>query len=224
MSSIKPRCATCGHGKDWHRVHGEAECGKGRCLCPKYQLPPFSVIGRVSVPRRSPLKRTKRKILPKCKHCAHSSGVHWELDGTCAYCTACPGYERSRGIHQRRRTPLAAKRLMADDLWTRVVHARPELCEVQQYHAHTCEGGYQAMHGIPRTYQATRYLPINGFKGCAGVHKRFTDRKEEWSALLLEAWGPETFRELWAKARAMQPVDLEATVSRLREELQKVQA
>lgn len=80
------------------------------------------------------------------------------------------------------------------------------------------------MHGIPRTFSATRWLPINGFLGCGGVHKYFTDRPEAWSALLLEAWGLETFRTLWALARSSEKPDMAATVASLRAELARLEA
>lgn len=179
----------------------------------------------VRVPKaKRPIPRKSRpgKIPPKCKHCAHPAGKHWGSPALelCSRCAACPGYSPARGIRQKRRTPAAALKLRADSLWSQVVHARPERCEIQQYHPHNCVGGFQAMHGIPRTYQATRYLPINGFKGCAFIHKRYTERPEEWSWVTLKAWGGPVFLELWATARAMAPVDMEATVARLRAELE----
>lgn len=167
--------------------------------------------------------------MPRCRHCAHPFKAHdTKTSATnvaaCARCLSCPGYEPARGIRQKRRTPAAAVKRIADDLWTRLVHARPGGCEIQQYHAHTCKGGYQGLHGIPRTFNATRHLLINGFKGCAGVHKYFTERPEAWSALLLEAWGLETFRELWAHARASKPVDLDAVVINLRAQAARLEA
>lgn len=196
---------------------------------PKPVRPPKE---RKRIARSAPPKR-KAKPMPRCKHCGHPHSAHVRTghlemaallaqQASCQRCTACPGYAPARGIRQKRRTPLAALRRLADSLWTRIVHARPEACEVQRFYPHECKGGYQAMHGVPRTFSATRWLPIDGFKGCAGVHKYFSDRPEAWSALLLEAWGLETFRELWAKARASEPVDMDATVASLRAELARV--
>jgi hypothetical protein len=241
-----PDCV-CEHGCKKHAATLEADgmgfkVVRGRCsLCPC-----AGYVGAVTrkqasaLLRKSAPARTKRKMMPKCKHCAHPAAKHHchygpkccyvGRDGRrqhgdargrgpeCQRCAACPGYEPAIGIRQKRRTPAAALKLRCDNLWAAIVHARPEMCEVQQYHQHTCNGGYQAMHGVPRTFAATRWLPINGFKGCAGTHKFFTDRPEAWSALLLEAWGLETFRELWSKARAMQPVDMSATYAALRAE------
>lgn len=242
---IAARCA-CGHRKSKHDPVGDYACVEPGCLCAWYRLPTAiqkqqaraarssvlrekqdmsSIRGAWEVGKRPARKsapaRTKRKLMPKCKHCAHPHGRHagFHVGSGCLRCQSCPGYEPAIGIRQKRRTPEAAVKRIADDLWTRIIHARPEVCEVQQYHAHTCAGGYQAMHGIPRTFAATRWLPINGFKGCAGTHKFHTDRPEAWSALLLEAWGLEAFRELWRKARALEPVDMDATVAGLRAEL-----
>lgn len=179
--------------------------------------------GGVSRPiARKAAPKKARKILPRCVHCAHPESKHWHqgdsLDVMCWRCLACPGYEPARGIRQKRRTPAAAAKLLADGLWSKLVHARPGACEIQEYHRHVCDGGFQAMHGIPRTFGATRHLLINGFKGCADAHMFFTKRPEAWSAVLLEAWGLETFRELWALARASKPVDMDATVASLRAE------
>jgi hypothetical protein len=165
--------------------------------------------------------------MPKCKHCAHPYRSHGQdktvppppISNGCWRCFACHGYEPARGIRQKRRTPAAALKLTADGLWSKVVHARPDGCEIQHYREHECKGGYQAMHGIPRTYNATRHLPINGFKGCAAIHKYYTEHPEEWSWVTLKAWGGPAYLELWETARAMQPVDLEATVAKLKAEL-----
>lgn len=167
--------------------------------------------------RKAEAPRKARKIMPRCKHCAKPHRYHMG-PGVLHGGGYCPGYAPALGIRQKRRTPAAAVKLLADGLWSAAVHARPGGCEIQQYHAHPCVGGFQAMHGIPRTFTATRFLLINGFKGCAGTHTFFTNRPEAWSAILLEAWGLETFRELWRIARAMQPVDMEATVTALRSE------
>jgi hypothetical protein len=218
---IAPRCI-CKHSEGVHSALGPCLHSVG-CDCPGYKARPArSSVLRSPVARKSAPARTKRKrpsLNPKCKHCAHPAGKHTLARGLkCVRCESCPGYQPAIGIRQKRRTPAAALKLRCDNLWAAIVHARPEMCEVQQYHQHTCNGGYQAMHGVPRTFAATRWLPINGFKGCAGTHKFFTDRPEAWSALLLEAWGLETFRELWSKARAMQPVDMSATYAALRAE------
>jgi hypothetical protein len=226
---IRPKCA-CGHSYEHHVSYGTGGV-TGCAVCPltlgcrKYKP------ARLSIRRAAPPARKARiKSMPKCKHCAHPGGKHWTFEGgvpaghsACERCAACPGYEPARGKRQKRRTPEAAIRGIADGLWTRVVHARPGSCEVQQYHPHVCVGGYQAMHGIPRTFSATRFLPVNGFKGCAGTHKYFTDRPEAWSALLLEAWGLETFRELWARARSSEKPDMATTVASLRAELARLE-
>ena len=225
----RPKCA-CGDKATEHAANMAPGSGlvftitRGlcmRCPCQSYRPSPL---------RRQPVERKatspKRKLMPKCKHCAYSYGRHavaHGLEGVEApYCkdsTACPGYAPAIGIRQKRRTPAAAVKRIADDLWTRIVHARPGGCEIQQYHPHECSGGFQAMHGIPRTFAATRWLPINGFKGCADIHKYYTHRPEMWALLLAFAWGHEPARELWTTARAMQPVDMDATVASLRSEL-----
>jgi hypothetical protein len=224
---IAPKCV-CGHGRSKHahamEVNGADRwfgCRSCHPVCVRYTPKRFL---RVKVSKPIPRKSLPRKkVMPRCKHCANSYSAHikpegWKFGGE--PCTYAP----ARGIRQRRRTPAAALKLAADGLWSRIVHARPERCEIQDYHPHSCDGGFQAMHGIPRTYNVTRHYPINGFKGCAFAHKRFTERPEEWSALLVRAWGPEVFLKLWEDARSMRPVDMEETVRKLREELAKVSA
>jgi hypothetical protein len=230
---IAPRC-TCGHAKGRHGFDdGTDHCRA--CVCIGYR-PKRSIRVRAPIAKRSAPKRTKRKIPPKCKHCAHRHSAHirdgWFQAGTCTHCGSCPGYAPVRGIRQRRRTPAAALKRTADALWSDLVKSGRSAdatlaykgCEVQLFYPHACAGGLQAMHGIPRTFASTRHLPINGFAGCAGIHKFMTHRPELWSAVLLDAWGEFTFRELWSIARAMKPVDMEATVYKLREELAKVSA
>jgi hypothetical protein len=179
--------------------------------------PKRRIVRTTPVARKSAPARTKRKLMPKCKHCAYPFGRH---DATAL--GSCPGYEPSRGIRQKRRTPAAALKLRCDELWSKLVKARVWItvpgCEIQRFYPHTCGGERQAMHGVPRTFAATRHLLINGFDGCRDIHKFFTDRPELWSSVLLDAWGEPTFRELWSKARAMQPVDMSATYAALKAE------
>jgi hypothetical protein len=225
-----PDCV-CLHGCKQHAATMEAnEDGaftikRGLCMlcgCGRYvqQIRP----GKPAVARKSAPARTKRKLMPKCKVCAHPYRAHCEIaeqEEGCSRCLACTGYAPAIGIRQKRRTPAAALKLRCDHLWTAIVHARPEMCEVQRFYAHGCEGGPQALHGIPRTFNVTRHLPINGFKGCAGIHLFMTKRPELWSSVLLDAWGEPTFRELWSKARAMEPVDMEATYRALKTEAEQ---
>lgn len=130
-----------------------------------------------------------------------------------------PPLKRSRPRKHRRGKKASLAR-EADRLWSLVVRHRGS-CEVQR--PHECKLALQAMHGIPRTYRATRWLPINGFAGCQGIHMYYTRRPEEWSAHLLDAWGAEVFRELWRKARSHEKPDLEAIVESLRCELFKLE-
>jgi hypothetical protein len=114
----------------------------------------------------------------------------------------------------------------ADRLWARVVKQEGKCWFAGSKlgrNDHICRGWLQAMHGIPRTYRATRWLPINGFAGCQAVHMYFTHRPEEWSAYLVEAWGPEVFQELWHKARSHEIPDIKAVVESLRSELIKLE-
>jgi hypothetical protein len=240
---ISPRC-TCGHSKRQHSEEADesefdpgyhGHCDRSGCACTLYQ-PKRSLRVRAPIAKRS--AKPKRKIMPKCRHCAHRYAQHRveipapPKGAPCFVCVPCPGYQPARGIRQRRRTPAAALKLVADELWSQLVKAGRsddaalayKGCEVQLFYPHECVGGLQAMHGIPRTFAATRHLPTNGFAGCAGVHTYMTHRPELWSAVLLDAWGEFTFRELWSIARAMKPVDMEATVYKLREELAKVSA
>jgi hypothetical protein len=224
---IASKCE-CGHAKRAHEnpqgtCLAQKDGSANLCRCPRYR-PARSSVLRSPIARKSAPARTKRKLMPKCKHCAHPHGKHNQTPAAqswpwgCSRCAACPGYEPAIGIRQKRRTPAAALKLRCDNLWSAIVHHRPEACEVQRFWPHACVGGPQAMHGIPRTFKVTRHLPINGFKGCAGIHTFFTARKEMWDSVLLDAWGEPTFRELWSKARAMQPVDMSATYAALKAE------
>jgi hypothetical protein len=178
------------------------------------------------VARKSAPARTKRKLMPRCKGCGHRAKDHPRMEacggGYPGPICFCQKYAPARGIRQKRRTPAAALKLRCDELWSKLVKAPSRLsvggCEVRRFWSHACGGELQAMHGIPRTFAATRLLPINGFAGCRDIHKFFTDRPELWSSVLLDAWGEPTFRELWSKARAMQPVDMSATYAALKAE------
>jgi hypothetical protein len=161
--------------------------------------------------------------MPRCKTCAHPAKAHSEGLHGCTRCMACLQYEPARGIRQRRRGAVAAVKRLADALWSQVVKL-PQKCNIQGVYQHECKGPLEAMHMIPRTFAATRWLPINGACGCSAAHLYFTRRPELWSAVCLDLWGVEVFRELWSMARAMKPVDMEATVYKLREELAKVSA
>ncbi len=123
--------------------------------------------------------------------------------------------KRGARPRKRRRGKAASLAREADRLWSLVVRHRGH-CEIER--PHECKGVLQGMHGIPRTYRSTRWLPINGFAGCAGAHFYFTNRPEEWSAYLLEAWGLEVYRELWRKARSHEKPDLAVVVETLRKE------
>jgi hypothetical protein len=53
------------------------------------------------VARKSAPARTKRKLMPKCRHCAHPHSKHADKIGInylpgCYRCLACPGYEPKR--------------------------------------------------------------------------------------------------------------------------------
>lgn len=224
---LAPKCGECGHSKRDHECGTIPKvCGLGhmceRCLsCPGYQPKRLTRV-RVSAPKR----KARTRILPRCKHCAHQHSRHVMSEPIlgprrCARCLTCPGYEPARGIRQKRRTPAAAIKRMADALWSQVVKLQQQ-CELRIVYPHECKAPLEAMHMIPRTFAATRWLPINGVCGCSAAHLYFTKRPELWSATCLDLWGSEVFRNLWATARKMQPVDLEATVAALRDELSKV--
>lgn len=127
---------------------------------------------------------------------------------------------RSRKV--RSRVSLLAKQ--ADQLWSKLIK-RAGACEFQRpgalsdYRPHVCRGALQSMHGIPRTYRATRWEPINGFAGCQAVHWYYTVRKEEWTAFLHWAWGEDVFTELWRQAREMKKPDMTQVVENLKGEL-----
>jgi len=130
--------------------------------------------------------------------------------------------KRSRPRRQRKgkRASLARQ---ADALWSQIVR-RPGVCHFagKQINGkwHVCGGSLQAMHGIPRTYRATRWLPINGWPGCAAVHYYYTVRKEEWGHFLVNEWGEPVFNELWRVARKMEKQDLRVVVSKLTSEME----
>lgn len=72
------------------------------------------------------------------------------------------------------------------------------------------------MHLIPRYYHGTRFDIENGLPGCARVHYHYTIRKEEWGAFMLEHWGPDKFREMWAKAMKITKPDYAEILASLR--------
>ncbi len=106
---------TCDHPQPLHAADGA-------CLA----IPPCGCHGFTDKrSRKSAPARTKRKLMPKCRHCACKSRSH--LDGLefrpCA-CGVCPGYAPARGIRQKRRTPLAAMRRTLWDLFRAYVYER----------------------------------------------------------------------------------------------------
>lgn len=121
--------------------------------------------------------------------------------------------KRSRGKRATDKAILAR----CDKLWSLIVRSKG-YCEVRQWFPHVCKGPLQAMHGIPRTYKATRWNLLNGFAGCAGAHLYLTWRPEEWSRYLVKAWGPEAFEELWVTARRLAKPDAAAILAALEAE------
>jgi hypothetical protein len=109
---------------------------------------------------------------------------------------------------RKKKAPQAGESILArsDKLWSLIVRSKG-YCEVRQWFPHVCKGPLQAMHGIPRTYKATRWNLLNGFSGCAGCHLYLTWHPEEWSRYLVKAWGPEVFEELWVVARKLAKPD-----------------
>ena len=133
---------------------------------------------------------------------------------------------RRTPLRRRRQSKMAKLARYADILWAKIVKHAGRCWfagSTLGRQPHVCRGGLQAMHGIPRTYRATRWLPINGFAGCQAVHMYFTHRPWEWMAYLVEAWGQEVFQELWRKARSHEKPDLEVVVESLRSELFKLE-
>ena len=59
-----------------------------------------------------------------------------------------------------------------------------------------CGGPLQAAHGFPRTYAATRLIPLNGFALCAGHHRWFTTKPLHWTQFMIERLGTEPYEEL----------------------------
>lgn len=162
-----------------------------------------------------PILRSKRVKKARCKHCGYSYASHEKSFPSAG---ACNEYSAALGKKQKRKTPEKILREKCDDAWARLVKINGR-CEITK--PHECANGLQAMHGIPRTYKVTRHLPVNGFPGCGAIHYYYTTHPEEWSAYLVEAWGLETFRELWRSAQSMADVNLGATYEALRTELAK---
>jgi hypothetical protein len=89
----------CKHGIDKHInfPKDSGPCGVKRCTCDLFsrQSPPPAVA------RKSAPARTKRKLMPKCRHCAHpysrhATGPGAQPDPACSRCASCPGYEPKR--------------------------------------------------------------------------------------------------------------------------------
>jgi hypothetical protein len=117
---------------------------------------------------------------------------------------------RRKAPARERRTALARLKKRCDLLWAQIVKRKGVCWFVGRTFGkglHECKGSLQAMHGVPRTYAATRHLPINGWPGCAAAHMYFTHHPEEWSAVMVEALGLPVFEELWFKARRMRVED-----------------
>jgi len=118
------------------------------------------------------------------------------------------------------RTPKRRKKRLslskqADALWSQIVKEKGfcECCGKRE--------GLQAAHGFSRRYRSTRWLPINGFCLCAGCHVRFTYDPLGWQKYLREAWGHDVYEELMDRAMVFAKPDLKATVTALKDELER---
>jgi hypothetical protein len=133
---------------------------------------------------------------------------------------------RGKRPNRVRKTPRAALVRKADKLWSLIVR-NPGRCyfadDIVGNSLHVCAGALQGMHGIPRTYHATRWELINGFCGCQAVHYYYTRRPEAWSARLVTEWGLSVFQSLWSQANRMAKVDMEAVVAKLEAEWARIQ-
>lgn len=189
--------------------------------------------------RRTPIERrsagTKRKIMPKCRHCGHSYLTHLMSGGrpvqrtgsdgdACLRCGAvCPGYEAARrGSRANRRSPATALRKQANNLWSKCVTARPGDCECPR---ETHVGCFQAAHGFgKKAYPAVRHVLLNGWKLRSGCHRFYTGHPIEWDMFMRESLGQLAYDELRYLAVKNQRPPLEETIVKLRAELAKVSA
>jgi hypothetical protein len=212
--SLPARCG-CGHPKGRHfdtSVPGVDIASCLRCDCASY-----------SPIRSRPIPRSSKLV--KCK-CGHPKDRHAHGDSVCDFSGFCACYKyrpgrpskpaRSKRPRKQRKTGRAALGRLADKLCGQIVRARG-VCE-------GCGGfGSQAVlqwaHGLSRRYHATRWNLLNSFCLCRSCHYRWTLRPLEFDEWLRDVWGQLVYDELRRIALKNEPVDLEATVAKLREEL-----
>lgn len=72
-------------------------------------------------------------------------------------------------------------------------------CELKGKDSIECKGILQTMHIISRRYRATRWLEDNALSGCSAHHFYYTDRPEEWRALIDRLF-PGLYDKLWKLA------------------------
>ena len=77
------------------------------------------------------------------------------------------------------------------------------------------QGPLQAMHGISRRYQGTRWDLSNGLPGCAAAHTYWTVQPMAWARQLISQWGLIGYDNMWKQAQAGKPKDLHAVLSAL---------
>lgn len=132
----------------------------------------------------------------------------------------------SRGKRPRRVRKTSRAKLVreADALWAQIVK-RAGVCDFSAQglfpteYPHECLGPLQAMHGISRRYYPTRWLPMNGFAGCARVHLGYSMHPQEWDRFLVKAWGFAVWEELWTTVESrLGKVDVRAALDALKAE------
>jgi hypothetical protein len=107
----------------------------------------------------------------------------------------------------------------ADRLWSLAIRGRDKRCMARGLWGIECRGTLQAMHGMSRRYNATRWDLFNGLAGCAAHHEKMTHshghHEEFW-----DTYAPGvTYFQLRTRALNFNPMDPGAAVVALRDSL-----
>jgi len=160
-----------------------------------------------------------------CRGCERTREFVWERPAPYARRKAwiCPEHRTTWMLSRFRGSSTRVKlRKEADDLWSKIVR-RSAICLARliRHPLAPGQGPLQAAHGFPKgAYPATRYDLANGFPLCAGCHRYYTQRWEEWRDFMLAKLGDEQFAQL--RERALSParkLDMAAIVQNLRRQL-----
>lgn len=102
-----------------------------------------------------------------------------------------------------------------DKLWSDLVRGKGYCVLGIESPAHVCKGAIQAMHGLSRRYQGTRWELVNGFPGCQAAHFYWTKEPMAWTRWLIERWGLSFYDQMWRQAQAGKPKDMNAVKTAL---------